>query len=442
MTRVLLVTVGGSPEPILKTAEIHQPDELIFICSAPPCPAPSLDQVIGPGTPCLHVDADGIDHWRPNLVHQLGLTDFHADHQIIALADPDDLVAIHQQVQRVCFELKERFSQLELIGDYSGGTKSMSAALAMVLVDQEAAIHLVTGSRSNLVRLDRSDGSRPIAIGPLKASRLLNDQWPQLLASHFYDRAAHSLRELRLMHQPSLDPSSLDAIQQLEEGLAVLMLWDQFHWQDALERATSSHVLNEFPELLSWWQRVDAARALLCKEPSEVAATGYELVQDLLLNADRRGRRGWYDDAVARLYRALELLAQTYIQLELGIDHQSFWDDDQVQRDCQQWKIRRGVGGLYYWLRQTEGATGLGGAAGRQWFQLRDLLDARNHSLLSHGLKPIRQADWQALQGRVNNLVTRALQEAGCQQGAPPHQLPADLILDLPQTRLLLGAQP
>ena len=62
MTSVLLVTVGGSPEPILKAAEIHKPDELIFICSGPPCPAPSLDQVIGEGTPCLHVDADGIDH--------------------------------------------------------------------------------------------------------------------------------------------------------------------------------------------------------------------------------------------------------------------------------------------------------------------------------------------------------------------------------------------
>ena len=49
MTRVLLVTVGGSPEPILNAVESHQPDELIFICSGPPCRAPSLEQVIGVG---------------------------------------------------------------------------------------------------------------------------------------------------------------------------------------------------------------------------------------------------------------------------------------------------------------------------------------------------------------------------------------------------------
>ncbi|MDB9309098.1 hypothetical protein PN471_10700 [Aphanizomenon sp. CS-733/32] len=37
---------------------------------------------------------------------------------------------------------------------------------------------------------------------------------------------------------------------------------------------------------------------------------GYEIVQDLILNAERRATQQRYDDAVGRLYRALELLAQ------------------------------------------------------------------------------------------------------------------------------------
>lgn len=36
----------------------------------------------------------------------------------------------------------------------------------------------------------------------------------------------------------------------------------------------------------------------------------YEIVEDLLLNAKRRVAQELYDDAVERLYRALELLAQ------------------------------------------------------------------------------------------------------------------------------------
>lgn len=439
MTRVLLVTVGGSPEPILNAVESHQPDELIFICSGPPCRAPSLEQVIGEGSPCLHVAEDGSKEWRPNLVTQLGLKNFRPDLQILTLPDPDDLADIHQRIKAFSLGLKERFSRLELFGDYSGGTKTMSAALAMVLVDQGAGLSLVSGDRNNLIRIARSDGTRPVAVGALTVSRLLQGYLPELLKSHFYDRAAVALRELRSLHQASLDESTLEAITALEESLAVLMLWDRFRWEEALAHSTQTELPEKFPKLIDWWHRVVEARGLLHHQQSDVAATGYELVQDLLLNAERRGRRGWYDDAVARLYRALELLAQTYIQLEKGYDHQSFWEDEQIRRDCQQWHVRRGVGGLYWWLRQTEGGIGLGAAASSQWFQLRELLEARNQSLLGHGIRPVQASEWQELQDRVTNLVNRALKESGCQQGPLPHQLPGAALLELPAARLLLG---
>lgn len=439
MTRVLLVTVGGSPDPILAAVATHQPDELIFLCSGSPCEAPSVNQVLGEGRPCSHSGPDGLQESRPNLVSQLGLADFRPDLQLVELPDPDDLVDCHRRIQSCCQELRQRFSRLELCGDYSGGTKTMSAALAMVLVDQGAGISLVAGQRRNLIRIDTSYGSRSVAVGPLRAMRLLQEQLPLLLRSHFYDRAAVPLRELLTLNHDSLDSSNLEAIQQLQECLPVLMLWDRFRWEEALEQAPQTILPEQFPALIEWWQRVVESRRWLDNEQPSVAVTGYELVQDLLLNAERRGRRGWYDDAVARLYRALELLAQTYIQLEKGYDHRTFWDNPQIQRDCRQWNVKRGVGGLYWWLRQAEGGTGLGGAAGSQWFHLRELLDTRNQSLLGHGLRPVQEGEWQALQQRVTNLVSRALSEVGCTQGAPPHQLPGASLLELPAVQLLLG---
>lgn len=440
MTRVLLVTVGGSPEPILQAHHAHQPDELIFICSGPPCPAPSLEQVIGAGTPCLHQLGDGRQQWRPNLVTQLALQDFQPQLQILALPDPDDLNAIHQQLQAFCRSLRDRFSQLELIGDYSGGTKSMSAALAMVLLDQGGAMSLVRGERSNLVRIERSDGIRPVGMASLRLQRLLLEQLPLLLADHFYDRAAQVLREWRNLHHQSADAITLQTSVELDACLEVLMLWDRFRWEEALQRSSGCLLGGHFPELIAWWERVVAAGRWLRDNEPQPGVTGYELVQDLLLNAERRGRRGWYDDAVARLYRALELLAQTYIQLEKELDHRTFWDDEQIRRDCREWSIRPGVSGLYWWLRQTEGDLGLGGSAARQWHQLRALLSARNDSLLGHGLEPVRQNEWQALQQRVTNLVTTALQESGCTQGPLPHQLPGTALLDLPAVHHFLSA--
>ena len=442
MTRVLLVTVGGSPEPIVQAYRAHRPDELIFICSGPPCEAPSLEQVIGKGTPCLHQGTDGHQEQRPNLVTQLGLQGFRPDLQILALPDPDDLADIHRRLKAFCLQLDQRFSQLDLIGDYSGGTKSMSAALAMVLVDKGAALSLVDGKRSNLVRIERSEGIRAVGSAPLRLQRLLEEQLPLLLGDHFYDRAAQMLREWRALNQQGLAHTTLQAIDELECCLDVLMLWDRFCWEEALEQSRACNLSRDCPELMDWWQRVVVAHQLLENQPPQCAVTGYELVQDLLLNAERRGRRGWYDDAVARLYRSLELLAQTYIQLEKGVDHRGFWDDEQIRRDCREWSIRKGVNGLYWWLRRTEGDVGLGGSAGRQWYQLRDLLNARNDSLLGHGLQPVRQADWQSLQQRVSNLVSAVLQEVGCQQGALPQQLPGAALLKLPAAQLLISGNP
>lgn len=440
MTRVLLVTVGGSPEPILQAVRDHQPDELIFICSAPPCEAPSLDQVIGAGTPCRHRNPDGSVEWKPNLVTQLELAEFRPDEQILQLPDPDDLADIHGRIGALCRQLAERFSSLELHGDPSGGTKAMSTALAMALLEQNASISLVSGQRSNLVRIERSEGSRSISVGTIRARQMLLDQLPPLLERHLYDQAAVLLKELRRLHQGGMDPASLEAIDELRTCLGVFMRWDRFEWQNALEAAQNTPLPHHFPDLLLWWRGVARAHIWLVEEQPQDDVTGYELVQDLLLNAERRGRRGWYDDAVARLYRALEMLAQTYIQLEKGYPHRSFWDDPDIQQDRQEWNVRRGVSGLYWWLRNLEGERGLGGAAGRQWAALLELLNARNGSLLGHGLEPISQGNWQALQDRISNLVDTALQEADCPQGPPPQQLPGAALLQLPSVRALLGA--
>jgi len=439
MTRVLLVTVGGSPEPIIQAVEEHQPEELIFICSAPPCAAPSLDQVIGAGSPCRYVSSDGIEVRRPNLVTQLEILHFDPELQVLELPDPDDLVACHRSIAAFCQALRERFSALELIGDYSGGTKTMSAALAMVLLEEKARISLVHGNRRNLVRIERSEGVRTAEVGPIRARQLLSNQLPPLLECHLYDQAALHLGDFRQLYLDSLDAQTLEWIHELQCCLAVLMHWDSFEWRQSLGVASSTALPEVFPEMLAWWQRVHKAHHWLVEQQPQTDVTGYELVQDLLLNAERRGRRGWFDDAVARLYRALELLAQTYIQLECGYDHQTFWTHPDILRDKREWNVRSGVGGLYWWLKQREGGAGLGGAASRQWFVLQELLDARNHSLLGHGLTPVNQGHWQELQDRISNLVMTALRELGCQQGPPPQQLPGRALLDLPAAQHLLG---
>ena len=50
MATLLLITVGGSPAPILTAINSLRPDRIIFICSDGP--RGSLSQIVGEGTPC------------------------------------------------------------------------------------------------------------------------------------------------------------------------------------------------------------------------------------------------------------------------------------------------------------------------------------------------------------------------------------------------------
>ena len=430
MTRVLIVSVGGSPDPIFKAVELHQPDEVIFACSAPPCSAPSLEQVIGAGTPCCHLIEDN-EELRPNLVTQLNLEGFRPDLQLIELPDPDDLNDCLLRLRAFVESLSARFNQLELCGDFTGGTKSMSTALAFTLFDQQATLSVVSGRRDNLVRIEKSEGLRIVDPIPLLAQRLIEERLPPLLEAHFYERARSLVLDFQRDQVQCLSPSQQKALGGLDEQLQVLVLWDRFLWRDALEAAQACRFDQLWPDLYAWWLRVESAIDWDPADDPAVAITGYELVQDLLLNAERRGRRGWYDDAVARLYRATELLAQTYIRIELRLA---------IPPDT------TGVLGLYRWLQDHEvtrgkgkAERGLGSIYSKHWRELKRLFDARNRSLLGHGLRPIDQPTWQSLQDRVTNLLSIMLRDLEIEQGPPPCQLPGLALLRQPLLHNLLN---
>jgi CRISPR-associated protein (TIGR02710 family) len=445
VTRVLIVSVGGSPEPILKAVELHRPDEVIFACSAPPCERPSLDQVIGEGTPCVHRFSDR-EEQRPNLVAQLGLQGFRPDLQIIELPDPDDLNECLQRLRRFVKGLEQRFSHLDLCGDFTGGTKSMSTALAFTLLDNRASLSVVSGRRDNLVRIEQSEGLRIVDPIPFLAHRLLQERLPPLLEAHLYGRARSLLYDFHKDQADQLNSQQQDALITLINQLHVLVLWDRFRWREALDAAQACEFDQIWPELNSWWERVEAS---IDWDPSldpPISITGYELVQDLLLNAERRGCRGWYDDAVARLYRATELLAQTYIRLELQLQGAPDWSQRKLQLATGEWFDNTGVSGLYYWLQDHEAHRGkgkadkgLGSIYARQRYELKQLFSTRNQSLLGHGLQPISEVTWKSLQERVSNLLASILQELAIEQGPLPAQLPALQLLHQPFLSVLLA---
>lgn len=450
MNRILLVTVGGSPDPVifavqaLRREQASSPVEVVFICSVEPCPKPSLEQVIGEGFPCHHFLPDGSQQAGANLLRQLEITDFDPDRHLVGIPDPDDLADAYQRIRDHIQRLRGNGFRGRIRGDYTGGTKSMSAALAMACVQLGADIGVVSGPRTNLEKVDQSESTLLMDIAPLHATHQLESQLKPILSTHNYGEAAQLLRQYLHNHGRRISAETTAEAEELLTIVEVLETWDRFRWQEALERAEQLSLTTQAPELVAWWKRVVMARACMDGHDPGEEITGYELVQDLLLSAERCGRRAHYDDAVARLYRALELLAQTYVTLEIKITPDSNWETARCTLlDGTQLKVAgAGITALYKWLEEYEPDQGLGRIFKRRKHKFYDLLRARNRSLLAHGFSPLSQNSWTVLQGDVTYFVDAILNQPGFEQGAPPCQLLGHSLLKLPVAQRLFGTAP
>jgi CRISPR-associated protein (TIGR02710 family) len=129
------------------------------------------------------------------------------------------------------------------------------------------------------------------------------------------------------------------------------------------------------------------------------------LLSDLLANAKRRIEEGKCDDAAARLYRLVEMTGQIEIQRLCGAKTDDFPLEEIPESLRQEFerryrdengKIKLPLEATYRVLSER------GSDTGQRFFQDRgrfsNLQQARNHSILAHGVMPIEE-------GRVRELL-------------------------------------
>lgn len=429
--RTLVVTVGGSPEPIRTAIESLEPDRVVFLCSGGKFG--SRPQVDGEGTPC-EVRRDGeVVEKRPSLVRQLDLQDF----QVEVVEDPDDVAGWYSMVRRVLDRLLDE-DGAEVLVDYTGGTKTMSAALVTGALDRGVPLHLTSRARTNLVKVDFGQSTERLETGVIHAERALRVQLPEFLEAFDYPGAVRLLKELATrghVRGPHRDEARL-----LQDVCRALEAWDRFDHGEAL-----LYLEQEQQKRHSWvrdnlWLRATnlvAARAELEDRESTLRSQhhGYEPVWDLLLNADRRAVQGRYDDAVGRLYRALELLAQIRLRKAHGLRTAGVTPEAlpesvraEVMRDKNPEPKTGTVRlGLFDAWRVLAGFPG--DPMGQRFVplagDLQQALEVRNYSLFAHGFQPITSDQWRRFHKTVAGFMTNALRDV-VKQDLPP-QLPGEM---------------
>lgn len=415
---ILLCTVGGSHQPILTAIGELDPAYVLFFCTGDdPATgkAGSRTQVEGKGTPVEVRRGDQIERLAniPTLAH------LSPDQFELAEVPADDLDPAVRIMLAEIDKLRDRFPAALLVADYTGGTKTMTAALTIAALERERVeLRLVTGARANLVKVH--DGSQAgLAVG-VEGIRMRRGMAPFLAA---WDRYAYGEAALGLAGLAIPRDATLRAELQIARDLSrALDAWDRFDHAAALSLLDvyCSRIGKHIAPLLQSLRCLTEAAGAPRRTPARL--------WDLWLNAQRRAAQGRYDDAVARLYRLIEWTAQWLLSTK-GIDT-AHLQPEQIPAPMVIPAGRNGnrVAGLMdAWSLVGHHLDGVAAQfAHDQHERMRHHVLARNSSILAHGETPIDQAAWQDFAAWIDTALLPVLEAESALVGLAkrPQQLP------------------
>ena len=424
---ILLCTVGGSHQPIMTTIKEIKPDYVCFICSEddPATGKPgSYIQITGKGAVISKKPNE--KPTLPNIPTQLNLQSNEFE---VKLVPADDLDKIVIEVNKTIKELKARFPNAHIIADYTGGTKSMTAGLIIsCLEDIDIELRLVTGARANLIKVnDDTQRSISASIDLIRYQRKIS---PYLYAwkRYAYDEAFKGLSQIEVPRDQQLR-AEFNIAQNLSQCFD---LWDKFDHEQAntFLKLYASKLKNEYNFLLPQVSSLIGRENDSNEKKQTIEACK---ILDLWLNAQRRAIQGRYDDAVARIYRLLEWIAQWLIYKYFNKETSKMPSEilpSELKSELKleltgEKEIKLGLLNSWKFISLKLPKEDWVDFFKSQEKILLNFLSMRNDSILGHGFTPVKEDNWQQFSLWVEGeLIPLFLKEANIKM---PKQLPNEL---------------
>ena len=445
MNEILVLTVGMSTAPLINCIRSRRPERVVFLCSEGT--RSKVDEVLDA------VPIPRFDEMRDVVV--LSQRQSRKDQAVIN--ELDRLDCVYTIAWELLQRLRREEQDMRISVDYTGGSKTMAAGLAMAAVDDGRVQLLLTTTEQRPTSGEVSGATVPMPtpFGAIQVCRLLDRELVALLNRYDYAAAAAQVHRVRT----ELSGGSDDArrLLRLEHQLQALDAWDRFdHRQAQISFDQITHDARS-SALLRSLRLVVGSRGVLDPLPSQEKwpmEVGHRLeaVEDLLRNAERRASQERYDDAVGRLYRAMELCEQLLLKVAVteqvgkaGIDTGAVEIHrlpTEIQPQWREMALRKGAGDddapLKLGLADAyDLLADLGHPTGLSWRERRsemvNVLKIRNHSLFAHGFSPVGYSGWRQLsrllQGFLNEAIAhhRAEHHAGSFSGHSLPQLPSSL---------------
>lgn len=442
MKTLLVCTVGGSSDPVVNAVQQNQAGFVYFLCSTGSGREAS-DKTIEQETEfrqkghCPHCDKDFemVRKFEP-IAKRVGIES--AIYAIIRIADPDRLEEVVAACHRVVEDARKRWpgEHYHVVANYTGGTKTMSLGLGSVALqmmwsqpkdmDWELQLNTAPGGRKDTIKVTGGD-----VVVKQGASLVLSDwiltQVESLEASHQYEAAVELLEGI--MRRLGLGTTRHVELAAALERVRMWAAWDRFDYDRALEVVKrNADLKGRFFKKLKRLIRIRRILGTGEKWPTK-GLDGLELVKDVIENAERRAARKRYDGAIARLYRATEMLAQMYLRMEYGIhtgdvrpeavhdEELRRWVESQRLAPRREGETRPIQLGLYksYELLERLGDP-LGKYLEKNRKDLLGVIESRNESLFAHGVRPITNGEWGRIGPKWHQWLTGAMKAV--RQGA------------------------
>ena len=229
-------------------------------------------------------------------------------YETITLKNADNIQAIYETLNPKIKQIRKNFANLTI--DYTSGTKAMTAALAILATLHEAnTLSYITGKR--IGGIVQPGTEQIIPIHPYFATT----EQKIKTAIQFFNKTqyATTITILKEIQKTIKDPTITERIKPLLNLAKAYNLWDKFQHQKAFKilKKIKMEEINKNKQFLG--QLINKIEKNQEPEPY--------LIADLINNAERRAKEEQkYDDAVARLYRTIELIAQHRLKTKYGIN--------------------------------------------------------------------------------------------------------------------------
>ncbi|HRP61806.1 MAG TPA: TIGR02710 family CRISPR-associated CARF protein [Phycisphaerales bacterium] len=381
---LFICSVGGANEPVVQSLLHWRPAAVRFVVSEQT--KPKINEILQACTE--HPISSG-------------------SYEHVDVDDPENLTSAVASLRSLTAHVHrwvKRGSNYRVVVDFTGGTKCMSAALPLVAHRWPCKFSYVGGSRRTKDGVGIVESGSERVVQASNPWEMLGYQVVEEAVTVFnqggYAAAAALLdRAVRATDDPSVK-RELSTLKALINAYAA---WDRFdhktakqQFDDAIRnRNDLSAIFAEAQPLITQLKR----HREQVHQLSQAGDLQITWVEDLLQNARRRAAEHRFDDAVARLYRAIEALAQIRLRDKHGVTDTKSVPLDKVPPQLRsQWSARARNGSVMLGLRDAYTLlAALNDPLGCD-FNRSDLandekspLGARNNSILAHGFQPVGQ---------------------------------------------------